>query len=42
MDDISEIIELYDMDYTPIPIFNGLNDEGSNQIGILHKSDFIF
>lgn len=43
MDDISEIIELYDMDHTPIAIFNGLDDEGIKEpVGILHKSNFIF
>ncbi len=43
MDDINEIIELYDMDHAPITIFNGLDDEGPKEpVGILHKSNFIF
>jgi len=43
IDDISEIIELYNMDHTPITVYNGLVDEEPKEpVGVLHNSNFIF
>ncbi|WP_373261940.1 hypothetical protein [Hungatella hathewayi] len=40
LDDISEIIDLYDLDHTQIAVLNGLGVK--EPVGILHKSNFIF
>lgn len=43
IDDINEIVELYDMSHNPIPVFNGLIEkEPKERIGILHNNNFMF